>query len=88
MSVKIQICAEGEKMSEEQRTKLEEMTIGEIISLLGPEAGKVIDAALCSESPQQVCCPRTTLRILPAAILTGKEEKVPEIFAELEKLRG
>ena len=68
-------------------SNFEEMTIGEIVSLLGSGASEILDNALCEDSTKRVCCPGTTIQLRYAAKLTGKLGKLPQIIADLEKIQ-
>ncbi len=61
------------------------MTIGDIVRLKGTKAAELMDAALCDDG-EKACCPGTTLALDFAARLKKKEDKLPELIQELEKL--
>jgi hypothetical protein len=59
-------------------------TIGEAIVQKGTGAGEILDKTLCNSKGE--CCPGTTLQIEYAAIKRGKQDKVPTLLKELNKL--
>jgi len=61
------------------------MTIGMIIHEKGPDAGKLIDEALCNE--EKSCCPGTSLTLGFAAKLMGKSEELPALVKKLNELK-
>jgi hypothetical protein len=63
---------------------LMEASIGEIIHQKGPGAGNLMDAILCGCKGK--CCPKTSLTLGFAAKMLGKEDALPELIIELEKL--